>query len=144
MSTWRRNALQLFPDLRPSLESADITVMQFFFELSGEARRAHRAGDDARLHAIYSFAEWCAREPAKELWNAAGVGFYEHVFDEPNIRERVAPWLPDDVRANHGGLWESRLEPADYARVKAILKDTPPGKGRAKEHRPRVTLSDAD
>ena len=84
--------------------------MLFFFELLAEVRRAHRAEDDARLHAIYSFAEWCAREPAKELWNAAGVGFYEHIFDEPSFRERVAPWLPEDVRANHEGLWELQLK----------------------------------
>jgi hypothetical protein len=57
MSTWRRKALELFPDLRNSLESPETTVMLFFFELGSEAERAHRAEDDARLQSIYSFAE---------------------------------------------------------------------------------------
>src|SRR5918994_4421240 len=130
MSTWRRKALELFPDLRNSLKSADTTAMLFLFELGSEADRAHRAEYNARLETIYSFAEWCARQPAKELWNAAGVGFYEHVFDEPGIREKVAPWLPNDIRAVHEGLWQLPLEPDDFATVKKILEKTPPRNGR--------------
>jgi hypothetical protein len=48
------------------------------------------------------------------------------VFDEPSLREKVAPWLPDDIRADHAGLWELMLKPAEFATVKKILKKTPP------------------
>src|SRR5262245_35516470 len=137
MSTWRRKALELFPDLQISLESPDTTVMLLFFDLLGGVQRAHRDDDRARLGAIYSFAEWCARQPAKELWNAAGVGFYEHVFDEPGIREEVALWLPDDIRVAHVGLWELMLNPADFATVTRILKRTAP-------QRPAGTHAGAD
>jgi hypothetical protein len=128
MATWRKMALELFPDLRSSLEAPGTTVMLVFFELGSEAVRAHRADDVARLRAIYSFAERCARQPSKELWNAAGVGFYEHVFDEPTIREKVAAWLPDGIRAEMAGLWEHRLAPADFAAVKSMLTTTAPRK----------------
>jgi hypothetical protein len=128
MSAWRRRALEAFPDLRASVESSDTTLMLFFFELGGEAARAHRIEDERRLDAIYSFAEWCARQPEEELWNPAGVGFYEHVFDEPDIRERVAPWLPEDIRAEHEGLWKLMLNPKDFAAVKRMLRRISPTK----------------
>jgi hypothetical protein len=133
MSTWRRKALELFPDLRTFLDAPDTTLMLFFFELGGEVKRAHRADDDARLRAIYSFAEWCARQPGEELWNPAGVGFYEDVFDDPLLREKVALWLPYDIRADHEGLWELMLKPADFAALKKMLKRTPPRTNGASE-----------
>jgi hypothetical protein len=137
MATWRRKALELFPDLRTTVESPETSVMLLFFDLCGEVRRAHRDNDEPRLRAIYTFAEWCAHQPRKELWNAAALGFYEHVFDEPSLREKVAPWLPDDLRSEYESLWAFMLEPSEFAEVKRILKRTPP-------IAPQVTLRDAD
>jgi hypothetical protein len=103
MATWRRRAIELFPDLQPELNSPEYTIYSLFVDLSSAMREAHRADDDERLANIYGFAEWCARQRSQPLWNSAGVVFYEHVFDEPRLSEAVAAWLPADIRAQHVG-----------------------------------------
>jgi hypothetical protein len=126
MATWRRRALELFPDLEPELNRSDYTIYGLFRDLSSAVGEAHRAHDDGRLANIYGFAEWCARQRSEPLWNAAGVSFYEHVFDDPRSSEAVAPWLPADIRAQHLGLWEAMLEPQVFAQVNEVLAKVPP------------------
>lgn len=126
MATWRRRALELFPDLRPELNRPDYTIYGLFRDLSSSVGEAHRAHDDDRLAKIYGFAAWSARQRSAPLWNAAGVSFYEHVFDEPRLADAVAPWLPTGVRVQHLGLWEARLEPGVFAQVKKVLETIPP------------------
>jgi hypothetical protein len=126
MATWRRRAIEEFPDLRDELNQPDYTIYRLFFDLLPAVREAHRANDGARLRAIYGFAEWCARQRSQPLWNAAGVAFYEHLFDERWMWNDAAAWLPADVRANCEGLWEARLPSSDFAEVKRVLSSTPP------------------
>ncbi len=125
MATWRRRALELFPELQSELNRPDYTINLLFVDLLSAAGSAHRAHDDDRLENIYGFAEWCARQPSKALWNPAGVAFYEHVFDEPRLSEAVAGWLPADIRAKHLGLWEARLEAEAFAQVRKVLATVP-------------------
>ena len=126
MAAWRQRALELFPNLKNDLNRPDYTIYSLFFDLLSAVQQAHRQGDQDRLTAIYGFATWCARERAQPLWNAAGVAFYEHLFDEPWMRQQVPPWLPADVRAEFGGLWEARLSASDLAQVRGLLARTPP------------------
>jgi hypothetical protein len=42
---------------------------------------ANARGDDDLLRRILEYAAWSARHPAKDVWNAVGVSFYEHLFD---------------------------------------------------------------
>ena len=125
MATWRRRAIELFPELQAELNRPDYTINLLFFDLYSAVGEAHRAHDDKRLADIYGFAEWCARQGSQPIWNSAGVAFYEHVFDEPRLSEAVAAWLPADIRANHLGLWEARLEPEAFERVKKVLATVP-------------------
>jgi hypothetical protein len=110
MSAWRRRALSLFPALGRDLERPDYSVYQLFFDLKPMLLQAHEVGDDETLRRIYGFAEWCSEQSAKDLWNAAGVSFYEHVFDHTEARV-VVPWLSPRVIANHWTLWEVMLDP---------------------------------
>lgn len=126
MATWRRRALELFPELQPELNRSEYTINVLFFDLSSFVGEAHRARDDKRLADIYGFAEWCARQRSQPLWNSAGLAFYEHAFDEPSLSEAVAAWLPANIRADHLGLWKARLEPEAFARVKRVLARVPP------------------
>ena len=41
------------------------------------------AAQQETLRTIFSFAEWALRQPDNHIRNAAGVSFYEHVFDGP-------------------------------------------------------------
>ncbi len=122
MAAWRRRALELFPQLRRDLTAPDATPGTLFSELKWLARAAHAADDAETLRRIYGFAEWCSRQTAKELWNAAGVVFYEHVFDPPADPERVALWLSPRVVHDHWDLWEAMLAPEAWATVRPLLE----------------------
>src|SRR5690348_1341552 len=108
MAAWRRKAFELFPDLRRDVERPDYSAGLLFIEhLLPAVREAHATNDRERLRKIYAYAEWCLRQTAKELWNSAGVCFYEHVFDGPQADwPRVIPWLSRYVVDNCWMLWE--------------------------------------
>jgi hypothetical protein len=87
--------LELFPELENTLNSCDYLTYQLFVALRHMVWHAHDAGDDPKLRAIYGFAAWCREQQSDALWNAAGVSFYKHLFDERNDR---ADWR----RSLHG------------------------------------------
>jgi hypothetical protein len=93
-----------------------------FFRLVPMAREAHQAYDTEKLRRIYGFAEWCFEQKAKDMWNAAGVAFYEHAFDGPrSLWEQVVRWLPPRVVRDCWGLWEWRLSAEDLITVQRLL-----------------------
>ena len=135
MAVWRRRALELFPQLRRDLQSRDYSVYLLFFDLKPMLRVAHDADDTEELRRIYGFAEWCSRQTAKDLWNAAGVAFYEHLFDYPEYSERVIPWLSPRVVYYHWSLWEAMVSPEEWVTVRPLLED----KRAAEEREARQT-----
>jgi hypothetical protein len=129
MAAWRRRALELFPQLRRELNDSEYTIYLLFFDLKPMLRDAHDAGDTELLRHIYGFAEWCSHHSAKALWNAAGVAFYEHLFDYPEYSDRVIPWLSASVVYTHWHLWEAMVSSDEWARVRPLLE----GKRAARE-----------
>lgn len=117
MSAWRRRAIDTFPNLRSDLENRRFTIYQLFFDLLPMAREAHRRRDEEVLRKVYGFAEWCMDQRAKDLWNAAGVAFYEHLLDEGGIRKDVLRWIPVRIREEVRGLWEWRLGAKEVAQI---------------------------
>ncbi len=100
----------------------------FLTELWQLAAEAHRAGDADLLRRVYGFAHWCFRQPEQFLSNASVVSFYEHVFDEWELRDEVAPWLPAEVVAKVRPLWEWRWSAERLSEVDRLLDgSTPPG-----------------
>lgn len=122
MAVWRRRALEAFPQLRRDLNRGDYTVYALFFDLLPMARAAHEAEDDDMLRRIYAYAEWCARQTAKDLWNAAGVCFYEHLFDLPDAVRQVIPWLSPFAVFTHWGLFEWMVPAAMWLKVRPLLE----------------------
>jgi hypothetical protein len=61
------------------------------------------------LKRIYGFAVWCARQPEKELWNAAGVAFFEKLARHKNIIDELPTWVPKDVFENVSALLEDAI-----------------------------------
>lgn len=114
MSTWRRKAIESFPDLRWEFEQADTTIYEVFFELLPRVCDAHVRGDLEELRSIYEFAQWCFQQKSKDLWNAAGVAFYEHLVDEPTTLSEIPQWLEPDVFEGCKSLFEARLEPEQF------------------------------
>ncbi len=121
MAAWRRRAIDAFPEFRKELELEDYSVYQLFFDLVPRVEQAHADGDEQFLKRAYGFASWCAAQKAKDLWNAAGVAFYEHVFDRWNQRHAVVPWLSPQVIADSWGLWEMRLNASQLAELRQLF-----------------------
>ena len=107
MSAWKRRAIELFPDLRSQIQEASIYGV--FVELLPRVREAHADGDFEELRRIYGFAEWCHRQKARHLWNAAGVSFYEHLVDEEPTRREMLVWIKPDIFEDLDGLFRSRM-----------------------------------
>jgi hypothetical protein len=124
VANWRRKFLTWFPDLRSEAERPDFTIYSAFFELLPRVREATQNGDIETLRRIYGFAEWCSRQKAKDLWNGAGVGFYEHLFDShPSLWPEFVRWLSPQVVTNCMGLWEWRLSPDKLAEVRRLIAE---------------------
>ncbi len=123
MATWRRRAIDLFPELRPELNLEDYSIYQLFFDLVPRVEQAHADGDEGFLRRAYGFATWCASQKAKDLWNAAGVAFFEHVFDRWNRRHSVVPWISPEMISNHWGLWERRLNSVQLAELRQLFEN---------------------
>ena len=109
VSAWRRRALETFPELRGEIEPPDTTLYDVFFRLLPWCRDAHSSGDEAVLSRIYGFAEWCARQPAEDLWNPVGVAFYEHLADSTVTLAGIPRWVARDVFEDIAELLAARI-----------------------------------
>ena len=124
MAKWRQMVLTLFPDMRLEVQRRDYSVHLVFFDLLQRVREAHQDGDLETLRRIYGFAEWCSEQRAKDLWNSAGVGFYEHLFDSHrSLWPEMVRWLSPRVVDDCMGLWELRLSEADMAEVRRLFAE---------------------
>ena len=120
MSAWRRKAVLLFPELKA--DAKDWTsAYQLFFDLLPFVMDSHRLRNEDALFRVYGFAEWCLHQKSKELWNPAGVCFYEHLFDEQNKWDDVIPWLSPSVVKECMGLWQARLSDVKFEQLKLRL-----------------------
>ncbi|MBL7747304.1 MAG: hypothetical protein JNM19_07765 [Chitinophagaceae bacterium] len=113
MSTWRKKAIELLPDFRQEFEKADTTIYDVFIEVLPATRKAHELNDMNRLKQLYAFAEWCFSQKDKDLWNAAGVSFYEHLADEEITKQAFPEWVPADIYNNIRGLLEIRISDSE-------------------------------
>lgn len=104
---WRHLALILLPQIYG--EERPDSLYSLFFKLNIRRRDALKSDDTEELARIHAFAEWCACHEERYIWNAAGVAFYEHLFDRGVAIDRVIPWLSAKVYADVKGLLEWRL-----------------------------------
>jgi len=117
MSSWRKRAIECAPELRKELEDPGLTVYGAFFELLPLLRQAHMDNDVERLKKIYAFAAWCFNQKNKELWNAAGVAFYEHLGDHQETLAAFTQWIPKSIFAEVRGLLENRIPAEELKRL---------------------------
>jgi hypothetical protein len=118
MSTWRRKAIELFADLRNEIQHGEATIYTVFFELLPRCRQAHRDGNEEELQKIYGYTEWCFRQKTKDLWNAAGVSFYEHLGDYKETRDAMHKWVKPDIFEDVAGLLEYRMGEKEFAKIR--------------------------
>ena len=117
MDPWRTKLVESLPDLRSEWEDPDETIYSAFMELNAKCQEAHDREDHATLAAIYNFAAWCSRQQDKDLWNAAGVSFYEHIIDHPIALRELPRWVPPDVFHAISGLLQWRVGDEEFAKL---------------------------
>lgn len=117
MSTWRRKAIECLPELRDEFEQPDATIYSVFTELMPALVEAHRQNNKERLRLIYDFAAWCHGQKEKDLWNAAGVSFYEHLCDHDETRFAMVHWVDKIIYENVRGLLELRMQDEDLRKL---------------------------
>jgi hypothetical protein len=97
------------------------SLMQFFFVFLPMVRDAHRAKNEALLYRAHAFADWCMRQPEQDIWNPAGVAFYEHIFDECPASE-IVPWISAKVFSDIASLLDWRLGQKKSDEIKKAFK----------------------
>jgi hypothetical protein len=88
------------------------------FALDAHKRRDHDALGRAR-----GFAEWCLHQKSKDISNAAGVCFYENLFDDPKLSNSVIPWLGSFVVENCKDLWRGKISVVEIQKLKSSITD---------------------
>jgi hypothetical protein len=109
MSTWRRKAISCLPELKRDFEDAETTIYSVFREMLPALVEAHKQNDTDRLKNIYNYAEWCFMHKEEDLWNAAGVSFYEHLGDYEETRNEIPKWVKYEIYKEIRGLLELRI-----------------------------------
>jgi len=128
MATWRAKLIQCLPDFRSDWEDPDNSIYLAFADLTAMCEQAHDRGDEATLRAIYDFAAWCSRQKDEDLWNAAGVSFYEHIVDHPGALRDLPRWVPPDVFHDISALLQARMEDKAFSELKSrFSQDKPRG-----------------
>ena len=74
--------------------------------------------ETGEIEKIYSLAEWCFRQKANDLRNAAAVAFYEHLVDHPYTAKQVSLWIKPDIFRDLETLFESRLGKEKYLKFR--------------------------
>lgn len=109
MSVWRRKAIECLPELRAEFQKPETGIYDIFIELFAALKAAHAEADPEKLQRIYAYAEWCFRSKKQDLWNAAGIAFYEHLIDYDETKAAMPAWVKPDIYADIRGLLEVRM-----------------------------------
>jgi len=121
VEAWHARATNVFPELMADeLAAVHESLYALFVELLPAVRIAHHQGDAESLRHIYGFARWCLDQPG-DVSNAAAVAFYEHLFDDWQLREAVTPWLTPRTVREIWTLWEARLDQQQVRALRQLL-----------------------
>lgn len=117
MSAWRRKAIECLPGLKNEFEQPGTSIYDVFIEMLPAVVEAHKEKDATKLEKIYGFAEWCFLQKEKELWNAAGVSFYEHLGDNEETLKEFPRWVKPNIYSEIRGLLELRLHKTEIQKL---------------------------
>src|ERR1700737_324860 len=117
MSAWRKKAIECLPELRKDFEDPEESIYLVLSAMLSAAIDFHMENNIDRLQKFYDFAEWCFRQKSKDLWNAAGVAFYEHLGDHIETRQDIRRWVKPDIYAEIRGLLELRLTDKELQQI---------------------------
>jgi L-fucose isomerase-like protein len=102
VSTWKRKALELFPnhrDGRSSFQQPKMSIYQIYFKLKSDLDTYLQEKDQDAIGRIFSFVNWCfeQREQAPDIWNATATAFLEHLADTDERAELIPYWVKPEI-----------------------------------------------
>lgn len=110
MSTWRKKAIEIAPELRKDFEEPNIEIYSVFSELLTILENSFKNKDIEKIENIFNYAEWCFRQKEQKLWNAAGVSFYEHLGDNIETFANFTNWIKKDIYFDIRALLQLRIK----------------------------------
>lgn len=122
MSVRRQKALNCLPENKTEFEKPAASIHTVFSELLHATVKAHKWNDTEKLRLFYGFAEWCFRQNAKELWNAAGICFYEHLYSYNETREAFCKWIEKDTYKDVRVLLELSIKESELKKLDQFYK----------------------
>jgi hypothetical protein len=128
MSTWKRIAVQSFPEHSggwDAFQKPHMGIYQIFFKLQKDAEGYIQSDNQEGLARIFKFTEWCyaQRDQSPEIWNAAATAFLEHLADDDQGAEIIPRWVKPDIFVAMQSEFEKRRERAGEGKFKKLLDD---------------------
>jgi len=116
MTSWRRLAIELFPERQSIYQQENESIWDVLFDLLPAAIEAHRVHNLAELQRIYKFTEWChtQKDVNPDIWQAAYTVFYEHLVDDKITLEAIPHWVKPTVFQAMRSEFEQRLEKSGF------------------------------
>lgn len=128
MSTWKRLAIQLFPEHNSGLYAfrrPDMTIYQVFFKLREDAVEYIRSDNRDALSRIFKFVEWCFIQGNRngDIWNAAATAFLEHLADTDEEAAIIPYWVKPDIFLDMKDEFMERRERDGEGKSKKLLDE---------------------
>jgi hypothetical protein len=128
MSTWRRIAIQLFPEHNSGFDSfrkPHMTIYQVFFQLRDDAEEYIRTDNQEGLKKIFTFVEWCFKQRNRnsDIWNAAATAFLEHLADSDEGSAVIPTWAKPDLFMAMEPEFKKRGERDGEGKFQQLLND---------------------
>ena len=121
MSAWRRQGIELLPELSAKI-SGSASPMMLWIDLASEFDSAFRGGDAALVARILRFANWCVSEHSGPLPNdtstAAACAFYEHLPENHGYWPFFRKWFSPREFAQLTPVFAYHLSASDLETLK--------------------------
>lgn len=128
MSTWKRLAIELFPEHNQGsfgFQRPHMSIYQVFFTLREDARLYIQTGDRDGLARIFKLVEWCFKQRNRngDIWNAAATAFLEHLADDDESAAIIPAWVKPDIFLAMRGEFQKRRDRTGEGKYLELLAE---------------------
>jgi hypothetical protein len=128
MSTWKRIAVELFPEHSSGLDAFQkphMGIYQIFFALKRDAQKYIQAENQEGLARVFKFTEWCfeQRKNSPDIWNAAATAFLEHLADDDEAAKIIPLWVKPNIFLDMESEFKKRRERDGVGKFQKLLEE---------------------
>ena len=126
MSTWKRIAVQSFPEHSSgwdAFKKPHMTIYQVFFALRKDVQEYIKTGNQEGLSRVFNFTEWCyeQKQNSPDIWNAAATAFLEHLADDDESAAIIPYWVKPDIFIAMKSEFKKRREQDGEGKFQKLL-----------------------